>query len=295
MTRIFVGLLLLIVALAPGRGAADTTADAILAGINALRDQAGVDRVSPSPELDAAAREHARSMLADSFFGETGPSGVSLSDRMQAAGALPPAYRALIASGSTTAQDLLASLSRDPSTRTDLVSERVSHVGVGRADGKAILESGGRLNGAWVLILADIRIRPVANARADLIAAINDLRRDRGLAPLVAAGRLGDAAQRHADTMVAEGLYAHESPTTGTVADRAVAAGYPAMQVGEVLAVNHPTADEAAAGWSRSESHAEVLFRPTSTEIGAGYHPGPLKADGRILRNVWVAVIGNPR
>lgn len=268
---------------------------ALLAALNTHRIEAGVPALRARPELDEAAADHAREMLAQGYLGQVSPDGMPLGERLARAGFQPPAAREIIVHGISTVPALVDQLIELRTTRIDLLSDVVTEIGIGYAAGPATLADGSSVRDLWVLVLADTRVAAIPDARASLEVAINRLRIARGLSKLTALPGFEQAAQAHAADMVARGFYAHETPDGTTARDRAAAEGVEITEIGETIAVNGFSADEIALAWSRSDYHADILFSAGASRIGTGYHPGPLMLDGRMLRNVWVAVIGEPK
>src|SRR5512141_1267802 len=90
-----------------------------------------------------------------------------------------------------------------------------------------------------VLLLASAVLYPSADALAGpassrpldgpsaLIAAVNDLRAARGLAPYTVSSILMGTAQGQADYMASTGTVTHQGPGGISVTQRLLAAGYP--------------------------------------------------------------------
>lgn len=267
----------------------------LVAAINAYRIEANVPALIERVELSRAAAEHAEEMLAQGYLGQVGPDGVTLGERLAHSGFQPPAAREIIVHGVSGVPALIDQMMELRSTRVDLLSNVVTEIGVGHAAGPATLKDGSTVRNLWVLVLADTRITQISDARTSLVTAINRLRTARGLTALTPLLEFERAAQGHAADMVRRGFYAHENPDGATVRDRTTAEGVATIEIGETIAVNGFSADEIALAWSRSDYHAAILFGAGTSRIGTGYHAGPLMLDRRMLRNVWVAVIGEPR
>ncbi len=103
---------------------------------------------------------------------------------------------------------------------------------------------------------------------------LNEARVDAGLPPLAWSEALAEVGYGHATEMYVEGYFAHESPTTGTVADRIRAQGVTVRLAGENLAL-------AAApflvheGLMGSEGHRANILRPEFRRVGIGAVQGP--------------------
>lgn len=136
-------------------------------------------------------------------------------------------------------------------------------------------------------------IRDLDRVRAEVLARVNDARRKAGLPSLRPNTRLDQAAQRHAEDMLARRYFAHESPEKKTVRERARAAGYDWRAIGENLADGQYSVDEVMDGWLRSPTHRRNILSPDFKEMGVGLSLG--KASGRsggTYRAVWVQVFG---
>jgi uncharacterized protein YkwD len=107
-----------------------------------------------------------------------------------------------------------------------------------------------------------------------MLANINALRRQHGLAPLRMSSKLVAAAKRHSTDMAARGYFSHTS-ANGTSFDRRIARFYPSggsryWSVGENLLWSSPDVDPAGAleMWFNSPPHRKNLLTPRWREIG---------------------------
>jgi uncharacterized protein YkwD len=107
-----------------------------------------------------------------------------------------------------------------------------------------------------------------------VLANINALRRQHGLAPLRMSSKLTAAAKRHSTDMAARGYFSHTS-ANGTSFDRRIARFYPSggsryWSVGENLLWSSPDVDPAGAleMWLNSPPHRKNLLTGRWREIG---------------------------
>jgi len=113
------------------------------------------------------------------------------------------------------------------------------------------------------------------DAAQEIFDLLNGARVEAGQAPLAWSDALADVGYRHAAEMYVDGYFAHNSPKTGTVGDRVVAAGLTVRLVGENLAL-------AAApflvheGLMNSDGHRANILRPEFVRVGIGVVEGPL-------------------
>jgi uncharacterized protein YkwD len=107
-----------------------------------------------------------------------------------------------------------------------------------------------------------------------VLADINALRRDHGLAPLRLSARLSAAARQHSDEMAARGYFSHDS-ANGSSFDKRIARYYPIgashyWSVGENLLWSSPDVDPGGAlnMWWNSPEHRKNMLTARWREIG---------------------------
>lgn len=121
-----------------------------------------------------------------------------------------------------------------------------------------------------------------------MLALVNEVRAERGVAPLVRCEALDRAAQDYALVLEDWGNLSHTGPDGSKPVDRALATGYGRSTVlGENIASGYPDVQAVMAGWMDSPGHRENILRPAYTQIGLGRsvefaHPSPY----------WVQVFG---
>lgn len=119
----------------------------------------------------------------------------------------------------------------------------------------------------------DLEDDPAATRR--IFDLLNEARVENGLAALAWSDALGAVAVGHATEMYLEGYFAHESPVTGDVGDRLVAAGVPFSVAGENLALA-AMADEVHDGLMESPGHRANILGETFRSAGVAVIAGPL-------------------
>lgn len=104
----------------------------------------------------------------------------------------------------------------------------------------------------------------------DVIAQVNQARRDQGLAPLQVSDRLTRAAQIHADDMARLDTMQHtlDGVAQPTLVDRANAVGYSYAMLGENIAYNFLDATSVMTAWLGSSGHRANILNAGFTEIG---------------------------
>lgn len=98
-----------------------------------------------------------------------------------------------------------------------------------------------------------------------ILAAINDVRKANGRAPLKYSQRLEKAARSQARLMASKDKLSHDLGVT--LRERVRAAGYEGA-VGENVAGGHRTLEQAIQGWLDSPSHRSTLLSPNFVEFG---------------------------
>jgi uncharacterized protein YkwD len=114
------------------------------------------------------------------------------------------------------------------------------------------------------------------------IAQINEVRVQNGLVPLEVSTALFDSASEHCADMVANGYFAHTSPSGAGIWDR-LAAFYPAAghsfyDVGENLfwASGRMSGAAMVAAWMNSPEHRRNLLDPEWRQVGVATLSVPL-------------------
>ena len=128
--------------------------------------------------------------------------------------------------------------------------------------------------------------------RRQLLERVNRERASRGLARVREDSLLDEAAQRHANDMLARSYYGHQSPEGSTVLERSKTSGYRPRFVAENIAQGPPSVDEVMEGWMASEAHREHILSPSFVELGSGVAVGKNANGYQIL---WVQCFGRPK
>jgi uncharacterized protein YkwD len=157
----------------------------------------------------------------------------------------------------------------------------------------------------WQIVLAQpVVVPPLPDwptAGQDILALVNAARahpRTCGTQAFGPAGPLtwnpllGRAARAHSADMAQKHYFNHKQPDGSLPADRATAAGYRWVRVGENIASGQRTVDEAVASWLDSPGHCANIMNPAFTETGAAYAIDPWN---RNRTAYWTQVFGSPR
>lgn len=152
----------------------------------------------------------------------------------------------------------------------------------------------GALLGIWFLLLA----LPAAAERAGeaptsaaLLAAVNELREQYGLARLLPDEELTRLSQEHALAMAAADCLDHDCAGSGWVGARAQQRGYAYLIIGEALAGGPPSVEAVVALWSQSQRHRDILLHAEITFAGAGHVFLPDDAGKAPFGHYWVLTV----
>ncbi|MDX6593082.1 MAG: hypothetical protein QOJ13_2278 [Gaiellales bacterium] len=130
-----------------------------------------------------------------------------------------------------------------------------------------------------------------------LFTAINEIRHQHHLRPLLLSTGLRDAAQRHSRDMVRRNYFAHTSPTGGTLGDRIRRSSFKtrgAWSAGENIAWGSGSLGAPRTVlrmWLKSSSHRSILLSSKWRFVGIGRATGNFR--GRSSAAVWTADFGH--
>ncbi len=127
-----------------------------------------------------------------------------------------------------------------------------------------------------------------ASFAQQVLTLTNAERANVGLAALTWDNTLAQVAGDHACDMIVRNFFAHTNPDGQNVGDRATAAGYTWIAIGENLAAGHQTPAAAVAGWMNSPGHKANILNASFTALGVGYR------EGGSLARYWVQVFATP-
>lgn len=134
--------------------------------------------------------------------------------------------------------------------------------------------------------IAELPVNPIEDASFGSI--LNSLRLDNGGTEVTYDARLEQAAQAHAEDMIARDFFSHTNPDGETEKDRIIAAGYNPRSYGENLAGRTQTEADTLVVWIESPEHNRLLNADTVDEFGLG-----MAGDGNDRR--WVLVMASER
>ena len=128
---------------------------------------------------------------------------------------------------------------------------------------------------ALLIVLASATVTrppPVEDGEGPVIDAVNAVRRERGLSPLMTDAALSDIARRHSCDMAERGFFEHTAPDGASMVERLKQAAIRYRAAAENLAriEGRDPAARAVAGWLKSRGHRENMLSPRFTTTGVG-------------------------
>ncbi|WP_030927427.1 CAP domain-containing protein [Streptomyces sp. NRRL S-646] len=243
--------------------------DGFLSLVNSARAEAGSPPVALDARLTSAARAHAEAMASAGCLGVEGRDGLSVHQRVTAAGYTYLTVGEHLVSGPRTPAEFVRyCLSEEQSGRT-LCDPAFLHAGLAYArDGR----SGDMY---WTALWArPLTPGDLARTAAEVVDLTNRERAGAGLPPLATDPLLTTAAQAHSADMVARAFYSHTSPDGSRPWDRAAAAGSRRHSIGENIACGQRSPAEVVDGWMKSPGHRANILKPDFTHIGIGFAGG---------------------
>jgi uncharacterized protein YkwD/stress response protein SCP2 len=243
--------------------------DGFLALVNPARATAGSPPVTVDARLVSAARAHAAAMAAAGRLGVEGADGVSVHQRLTAAGYQYLAVGEHLVSGPRTPAEFVAYCLRTDRPRRTLHDPAFTHSGLAQA-------RDGRTGDTYWTALWASPLTPAGLARteADVVDLTNRERARAGLRPLAVDPLLATAARAHSADMVARCFYSHTSPEGSQPWDRAASAGSTRRTIGENIACGQRSPAEVVEGWMNSPGHRANILKPAFTHIGVGFAGG---------------------
>ena len=140
---------------------------------------------------------------------------------------------------------------------------------------------------------------PAATVAKAVRCLVNAQRADHGLTPLRPSRQLRLAAEAHGADMVSHRFFAHVSPFSGAVTDRARRAGYLAhthdWSLGEDIAWGEDslsTPQSIVTAWMNSPGHRAVILDRDFRDAGVGVTPGVPVDDGSMPGATFVLDVG---
>ncbi|MFJ8632175.1 CAP domain-containing protein [Streptomyces sp. NPDC093568] len=243
--------------------------DGFLGLVNSARAGAGSPPVTLDSRLASAARAHAAAMASAGRLGVEGPDGVSVYQRITAAGYTYVTVGEHLVSGPRTPAEFVAYCLRTDGPRRTLRDPAFRHAALAQV-------TGGRPGDTYWTALWARPLTPgdLPRTAAEVVDLTNRERARAGLHPLAVDPALTGAAQAYSTDMAVRAFYSHTSPEGTQPWDRAAAAGSRMRTIGENIACGQRSAGEVVDGWMNSPGHRANILKRDFTHIGIGFAGG---------------------
>lgn len=258
--------------------------------VNLVRLAAGLEPLATHPVLCRMARERAESVAASGATDVDLALLRALTRRIYVLGYEPAdwAQTALVLNPGDSLVDRWREVKPDSFAAS--VTGDFEHLGIG------VAAHGGRP--VWAVFVGLPKrsvewrqaapLTDLAWVRREILAEVNRVRGERGLAPMRPDARLDAAAQAHAADQLAGAYYAHRGRDGSTARQRAAAAGHRgAARVAENIAKGPFSPREVVGRWMASRGHRRNLLHPRLRQMGAGVAFGE---NERGFEVIWVQV-----
>ena len=126
-------------------------------------------------------------------------------------------------------------------------------------------------NASQLTDLSQLQLSSTMTAAEQLVAYVNEARRQNNLGPLRYVYELSIAAQAHVDDMAINGYTGHAGSDGTLPPHRIQRAGYPGGYGGEATAWGMQFPIEPVEFWLDSPTHRAIILHPAVTDIGVGY------------------------
>ena len=126
---------------------------------------------------------------------------------------------------------------------------------------------------------------PTAVNNNSFASLLNNVRLTNGVSAVVFDARLGSAAQKHANDMLANNYFSHTGLNGSSPGDRITAEGYDWKTYGENIAKGQTTETQVLNAWVNSPGHQANNINPNFEDFGLG-------KSGSGSSSTWVLVLG---
>jgi uncharacterized protein YkwD len=265
--------------------------------INQERAKAGAPPMRLSAPLGRAAEEHAREIAGSGSFRLPSGAEKAMLARLERVGYDVHEWAEYVASTSAGLPELVRDWQRESADSfRQLMDPAFVDLGVGvsRLNGMPLYTVLSAVPQGEHFARATAGLEDLERVRAAMLKEVNAVRRREGLRPVAPAPLLDQAAQRHAQDMLARSYFAHQSPSGTTVRERAKGHGYDWRAIGENIAEGQTSVAEVMETWMNSPGHRQNILSPKFTELGVGLVMGRSGKNGA-YRVLWVQNFGTPR
>ncbi|HEX4965226.1 MAG TPA: CAP domain-containing protein [Thermoanaerobaculia bacterium] len=263
--------------------------------INRERQAVGAPPLRLSPALSQAAEWHAGEIERGDTLQLPASTTKTVGEKISQAGYEAREWTESLQSTSASLSAVVGEWrQRDAGTFRKLLDPQVMDLGIGisRLEGQPLYVFLFAVPQAEHFHRETAGLADLSQVRAAMLRAVNAERKRAGAPPLAANSKLDEAAQLHAEDMLARAYFDHESPAGKTVRERAKTAGYEWRAIGENIAEGQTSMAQVMDTWMHSSGHRRNILSRDFKEMGTGLALG--KSGGEYTAK-WVQDFGTRR
>ena len=266
-----------------------------LARLNEARSAAGARPLALAEPLNRVAQQNADEVKAAGAVRYDEQAIPRIQQRLRRTGYVAHGWHQEFAAAPGDAGEVLAWIRSDlPASFQALLAPDYQELGVGISDlrGSPLYTFFLAWRESESFARQAAGLSDLEQVRAEMLARVNAERAAAGAPLLLPDPRLDEAAQRHAEDMLARSYYNHISPDGTSPASRTRQSGYAGHVVGENIARGPFAVQEVMNNWMGSSEHRRNLLLPAFTHLGVGLVVGHNAAMGDMV--IWVQDFGGP-
>lgn len=273
----------------------DQVRQEFLARLNEARSAAGARPLSLAEPLNRVAQQNADEVREAGAVRYDEQAIPRIQQRLRKTGYVAHGWHQEFAAAPGDAGEVLAWIRSDlPASYQALLEPDYQELGVGISDlrGSPLYTFFLAWRESESFARQTAALSSLQRVRAEMLDRVNAERAAAGAPPLLPDPRLDEAAQRHAEDMLARSYYNHTSPDGTSPASRTRKTGYPGRIVGENIARGPFGVQEVMNNWMGSTEHRRNVLLPAFAHVGVGVVVGHNAAMGDTV--IWVQDFGSP-
>lgn len=153
---------------------------------------------------------------------------------------------------------------------------------------KSIISNWALLSLFIVLVFQNTTAQTAQQEAAQMLALVNGIRADNGIAPLTLNTELSQAAYDHSYDMASNDYFSHMGLNGSSIADRTTAAGYTGTALAENLSAGFSSVTSTFNQWVNSTPHLNNMLNSNADEMGFGH----AMYTGSTYTHYWTLVFG---
>jgi hypothetical protein len=153
---------------------------------------------------------------------------------------------------------------------------------------KSLISNWALLSLFIVLVYQNTTAQTAQQEAEQMLALVNGIRADNGIAPLKLNTELNQAAYDHSYDMASNDYFSHIGLNGSSIADRTAAAGYTGTSLAENLSAGYSAVVSTFNQWVNSAPHLKNMLNTSADEMGFGH----AMFTGSTYTHYWTLVFG---